>query len=77
MNQFEHKIDELFSRKRLQALALKKQEDDPIQESSAELKCIPFNVSTVLRQIDEETERRAKTFKRGGRQEYKNYDACD
>ncbi len=65
---FEYKIDQLFARKKAQAASLK----ETVEETSAELKSIPFNVSTVLRQIEEETERRAKTLKRGNRNEYKN-----
>lgn len=65
---FEYKIDQLFARKKIQAVSLR----ETVEESSAELKQIPFNVSTVLRQIEEETERRAKTLKRGNLKEFKN-----
>lgn len=77
MNQFEIKIDELFARKRLQAATIKKRDDETIVETEAELKHLPFNVSTVIRQIEEETARRAKTLKRGVKDTYKDYNACE
>jgi gas vesicle protein len=64
---FESKIDQLFARKKRQAAALK----ETVEETTAELKNIPFNVSTVLRQIEEENERRRKTLKRNAHTEYK------
>lgn len=76
-NYFEVKINELFARKRLQAASLKKQEDDVIEETQAQLKHVPFNVSTVLRQIRDETDRRAKASKKSGAREYKDYNACE
>lgn len=69
-NQFEYKIDRLFERKRTEAAKYKKTTDDICDETQAQLKHLPFNVSTVLRQIQDETERRAKTLKRGVRDEY-------
>lgn len=72
MNPFEIKIDQLFEQKRAEALRFKKSYDEPIAETKEELKHIPFNVSVVLRQIEEETERRAKTLKRGNRTGYKD-----
>lgn len=69
-NQFEQTIDTLFQRKRIEASTLKKVTDEPCEETQEQLKYLPFNVSTVLRQIEEETERRAKTLKRGVREEY-------
>lgn len=77
MNHFEVKIDELFARKRLQAATLKKHEDEPIQETKEQLKYLPFNVSTVIRQLEEETARRAKTLKSGVKLSYKDYNACE
>lgn len=71
---FNEKIDQLFARKKLQAATLQS-EDTAELETSAQLKQIPFNVSTVIRQINDETERRAKTLKRSGRKEYRNLDA--
>lgn len=70
---FEHKIDQLFARKTAQAAALK----ETVEVTTAELKQIPFNVSTVLRQIDEGTERRKKTLKRFNPKEYKGIGVCD
>ncbi len=67
---FEYKIDELFARKKLQAASLK----ETVEESTAELKHIPFNVSTVLRQIEDENERRRKTLKRFAHKEYRRDD---
>lgn len=69
-NQFEYKIDSLFERKRIEAAKYKKTTDDICDETQEQLKHLPFNVSTVLRQIQDETERRAKTLKRGVRDEY-------
>lgn len=75
---FNEKIDQLFARKKLQAATLHLEDtadlDTSSRETSAQLKQIPFNVSTVIRQINDETERRAKTLKRGGRKEYRNFD---
>lgn len=69
-NQFEYKIDSLFERKRIEAAKYKKTTDYICDETQEQLKHLPFNVSTVLRQIQDETERRAKTLKRGTRDEY-------
>lgn len=76
-NHFEAKINHLFTRKRLEAASLKKQEEDVIEETQAQLKYLPFNVSTVLRQIKDETERRAKASKKSGAREYKDFNACE
>lgn len=63
MNHFEHKIDLLFERKKEQAATLKKRTEEQVEETQAELKHLPFNVSTVLNQISQEAYRRSKTLK--------------
>lgn len=73
-NQFEHKIDTLFQRKRIEAAKYKTTIEDPCEETKEQLKHLPFNVTTVLRQIQDETERRAKTLKRGVREDYNDFE---